>query len=129
MDCLELLLEIFESEENVSLVAESDLVLDLLDKLMEIDDIEFIEILEELEAENYFLLLSIIGDEIIVEEYLDEDGNALIIDNDLVIIQEGILDEEEIEGLVFADDILVLEISEEKDGNSGGFEEFYVHVL
>ena len=48
MDCLDLLLEILETEENVSIIAETDLVLDLLDELVEDKSVEFVEAMEEL---------------------------------------------------------------------------------
>lgn len=140
MDCLEFLLDVFDTEENFSLLAESDLVLDLLDEIMEIEDVELVEALENLEDENDFLLLSVIGNEIIVEEYFNEDGDGLIIDNDLVIIQEGALDEEEIEDLICADDILILEVEEDEDvecfececyenGFNDGYQQALIDVL
>lgn len=114
MDCLDLLLEILETEENVSIIAETDLVLDLLDELVDDKDVKFVEAMEELE-ETDVLVLSSVGDEIIVEDYFNEDGDVLLVENDLVIIQEGILDEEEFEDYLFADDIFILEIEEDEE--------------
>lgn len=114
MDCLDLLLEILETEENVSIIAETDLVLDLLDELVDDKDVKFVEAMEELE-ETDVLVLSSVGDEIIVEDYFNEDGDVLLVENDTIVIQEGILDEEEFEDYIFADDIYILEIEEELD--------------
>lgn len=114
MDCLDLLLEVLETEENVSIIAETDLVLDLLDELVDDKDVKFVEAMEELE-ETDVLVLSSISDEIIVEDYFNEDGDCILVGNDTIVIQEGILDEEEFEDYIFADDIYILEIEEELD--------------
>lgn len=115
MDCLDLLLEILETEENVSIIAETDLVLDLLDELVEDKSVEFVEAMEELE-ETDVLILSSVGDEIIVEDYFNEEGDyCILVENDTIVIQEGILDEEEFEDYIFADDIFILEIEEDEE--------------
>ena len=116
MDCLDLLLEILETEENVSIIAETDLVLDLLDELVEDKSVEFVEAMEELE-ETDILVLSSIGDEIIVEDHFNEDGDCILVENDLVIIQEGVLGEEEFDDYIFADEIFTLEIEEDEDSD------------
>ena len=114
MDCLDLLLEILETEENVSIIAETDLVLDLLDELVDYKDVKFVEAMEELE-ETDVLVLSSISNEIIVEDYFNEDGDCILVENDTIVIQEGILDEEEFEDYIFADDVFILEIEEDEE--------------
>ena len=114
MDCLDLLLEILETEENVSIIAETDLVLDLLDELVDYKDVKFVEAMEELE-ETDVLVLSSISNEIIVEDYFNEDGDCILVENDTIVIQEGILNEEEFEDYIFADDVFILEIEEDEE--------------
>lgn len=114
MDCLELLLEVLENEENVSIIAETDLVLDLVDELVEEKNTDFVEAIEDLE-ETDVLVLSLIGDDIIVEDYFNEDGDCILVENDTIVIQEGILDEEEFEDYICADDIYILEIEEDEE--------------
>lgn len=120
MDCLELLLEVLENEENVSIVAETDLVLDLVDELVEEKNADFVEAIEDLE-ETDVLVLSLIGDDIIVEDYFNEDGDCILVENDTIVIQEGILDEEEFEDYIFADDIYILEIEEDEESEGDFF--------
>lgn len=128
MDCLDLLLEILETEENVSIIAETDLVLDLLDELVEDKSVKFVEAMEELE-ETDVLVLSSVGDEIIVEDYFNEDGDCILVENDVIVIQEGILDEEEFEDYIFADDIYILEIEEDEELEDEELDDFFCGEL
>ena len=74
------------------------------------------------------MVLSSIGDEIIVEDHFNEDGDCILVENDLVIIQEGVLGEEEFDDYIFADEIFTLEIEEDEDSYDEDYTCYYYYA-
>lgn len=113
------LVQLLEENENISMLLETDLVLDIFDEVLAEEEVkvsdELIEAMEVLETTTDFLLLTQINGEVIIEDLFDEDGVVPIIENDVVVYDSALFDEDEVLDYIESDTIIEYDFEDEED--------------
>ncbi|MGL5328845.1 MAG: hypothetical protein ACRDD7_06225 [Peptostreptococcaceae bacterium] len=124
------LVQLLEENENISMLLETDLVLDIFDEVLAKNEVkvsdELIEAMEVLENTTDFLLLTQINGDFVIEDLFNEDSVIPIIENDVVVYDSALFDDEEILDYIEADTIIEYDFDEEDVEEEGDFVSEYI---
>lgn len=106
------ILDIMDLHENITVIGETDLILDAFVEELTLRetklDSETVKHMEELEENSDVLILSKIGDLLVVEDLINDKNEYKLVEDKVVLVQEYCLDDLEITETIDAETVIIL---------------------